>query len=415
MAAQATERYIGLFARRGSKQFHGEASTVGASGFDSVKKNRGIAASEGCRKQARRRRKRKNWATKRRPAGVLYQPAGPRFHRLVLLFLIVDLMMKGLHGRSTLSRWRFLLWWLSNNRIRFLLGLCLLFGLFVLAGRVSSIMGWRHHPLLSHLPPSRQAFTILINTWRRPDLLKKSVHHYSSCSNVDAIRVVWSETDLPSESLLSDLHQYAKFHKVKLKVDLHDEDNLNTRFKPLEGLNTDGIFSVDDDVVVSCETLKFAFSVWASAPDSMVGFVPRMHWLDSKKYDTQHSHYTYGGWWSVWWTGTYSMVLSKCALLHHKYLEFYTYHMPAEFRNYVTSERNCEDIAMSFLVANSTGAPPIWVKGKLFEIGSTGISSLTGHSKQRTACLNKFMDMYGHNPLVASNVKAVDARSTWFW
>lgn len=25
--------------------------------------------------------------------------------------------------------------------------------------------------------------------------------------------------------------------------------------------------------------------------------------------------------------------------------------------------RNCEDIAMSFLVANETGAPPIWVKG----------------------------------------------------
>lgn len=27
--------------------------------------------------------------------------------------------------------------------------------------------------------------------------------------------------------------------------------------------------------------------------------------------------------------------------------------------------RNCEDIAMSLLVANATGAPPIWVKGIL--------------------------------------------------
>ncbi len=25
--------------------------------------------------------------------------------------------------------------------------------------------------------------------------------------------------------------------------------------------------------------------------------------------------------------------------------------------------RNCEDIAMSFLVANATSAPPLWVKG----------------------------------------------------
>lgn len=30
------------------------------------------------------------------------------------------------------------------------------------------------------------------------------------------------------------------------------------------------------------------------------------------------------------------------------------------------STRNCEDIAMSFLVANVTGSPPIWVKGKWY-------------------------------------------------
>lgn len=29
--------------------------------------------------------------------------------------------------------------------------------------------------------------------------------------------------------------------------------------------------------------------------------------------------------------------------------------------------RNCEDIAMSFLVANATGAPPIWAKGNFIE------------------------------------------------
>jgi hypothetical protein len=30
----------------------------------------------------------------------------------------------------------------------------------------------------------------------------------------------------------------------------------------------------------------------------------------------------------------------------------------------VTLGRNCEDIAMAFLVANATGAPPIWVQGQ---------------------------------------------------
>lgn len=108
--------------------------------------------------------------------------------------------------------------------------------------------------------------------------------------------------------------------------------------------------------------------------------------------------YNYGGWWSVWWMGTYSMVLSKAAFFHRKYLDLYTHEMPSSIHDYVSRERyglkgsfpsnvwdlginlplnfkhiflifharNCEDIAMSLLVANATGAPPIWVKGKMF-------------------------------------------------
>ena len=134
----------------------------------------------------------------------------------------------------------------------------------------------------------QEHFTILINTWRRPDLLKKAVQHYSLCPNVDTIRIVWSEsTEPPSEPLLTYLqssvraasHKLKSRHTIKLKIDMHNEDNLNTRFKPLEDLATNAIFSVDDDVVVDCDTLAFAFNVWCSAQESMVGFVPRMHWL----------------------------------------------------------------------------------------------------------------------------------------
>ncbi|RWW79211.1 hypothetical protein BHE74_00012511 [Ensete ventricosum] len=84
--------------------------------------------------------------------------------------------------------------------------------------------------------------------------------------------------------------------------------------------------------------------------------------------------------------------------------------------------RNCEDIAMSLLVANVTQAPPIWVKGdvafvagKIHEIGSNGISSLAGHNKRRNNCLNAFISLYGAVPLVSTNIKAVDAREEWFW
>lgn len=44
--------------------------------------------------------------------------------------------------------------------------------------------------------------------------------------------------------------------------------------------------------------------------------------------------------------------------------------------------RNCEDIAMSFLVANATGAPPIWVKGNMRSV------NFPSTSKFRYICYN---------------------------
>ncbi|XP_021842091.2 glycosylinositol phosphorylceramide mannosyl transferase 1 [Spinacia oleracea] len=300
----------------------------------------------------------------------------------------------------------------------FLLVFCALCGVVLFSSRISSSFGWNVHSPSSAFSPSRGGYTVLMNTWKRNSLLKQSVAHYASCRGTDAIHVVWSESDRPSDSLKTYLRKkvMAKSRaalKPNFKFDVNEEDNLNNRFKPIKDLRTDAIFSVDDDVIVPCDALDFAFTTWQTAPSSMVGFVPRMHWLSEKK-DT-HASYYYGGWWSVWWTGSYSMVLSKAAFFHRKYLDMYTNQMPASIRDYVTRERNCEDIAMSLLVANATAAPPIWVKGKIHEIGSYGISSLQDHSSKRHKCLNDFVSLYGNIPLVSTNVKAVDARNEWFW
>ncbi|XP_074584593.1 glycosylinositol phosphorylceramide mannosyl transferase 1 [Curcuma longa] len=268
--------------------------------------------------------------------------------------------------------------------------------------------------------PSGSGYTVLINTWKRNDLLRQSVSHYSSCAGVESIHIVWSEPDGPSDSLRESLWQVAQQNSkscdgMDLKFDLNEEDSLNNRFRDTKGLKTDAVFSIDDDVLFPCSSMDLAFRVWQSAPNTMVGFVPRMHWLDSKTRNGNREYYKYGGWWSVWWTGTYSMVLSKAAFFHKKYLDLYTNQMPKSIRQYVTKYRNCEDIAMSFLVANTTGAPPIWVKGRIFEIGSSGISSLGGHSDKRTHCLNLFTTIYGEMPLVATNMKVIDSRHSWLW
>ncbi|XWS74837.1 hypothetical protein CRYUN_Cryun01aG0032100 [Craigia yunnanensis] len=231
----------------------------------------------------------------------------------------------------------------------------------------SSLMGWTGDVALldrSSSPGGRYA--IVMNTWKRYDLLKKSISHYASCPRLESIHIVWSEPDPPSDSLKTFLNHVVQLnsrngHQVELVFDVNKEDSLNNRFKEIKDLKTDAVFSIDDDVIFPCSSVEFAFTVWQSAPDAMVGYVPRMHWVDQTK---GKDKYIYGGWWSVWWSGTYSMVLSKAAFFHKKYLKLYTDEMPASIKEFITRNRNCEDIAMSFLVANATGAPPIWVKGK---------------------------------------------------
>ncbi|KAE9596185.1 hypothetical protein Lal_00030479 [Lupinus albus] len=305
-------------------------------------------------------------------------------------------------------------------KIKLLFCCCIALTLLVFSVTSFSFVLWTNQtpPPLRSFTDSRKGYSIIMNTWKRYDILKQSIKHYSSCPRLDSVHIVWSEPDPPSDVLLNFLNRVVKSKskdgpQVKLTFDINKEDSLNNRFKEIKDLETDAVFSIDDDVIFPCSSVEFAFDVWQSAPDTMVGFVPRVHWVDSLK--GEGNKFVYGGWWSVWWTGTYSMVLSKAAFFHKKYFTLYTNVMPTSIREYVTKNRNCEDIAMSFLVANATGAPPIWVKGKIFEIGSTGISSLGGHSERRTECVNIFAAKFGRMPLVSTSVKAVDSRNSWLW
>lgn len=131
----------------------------------------------------------------------------------------------------------------------------------------------------------RRGYTLLINTWKRNDLLKQSISHYASCPGLDSIHIVWSEPDPPSESLINFLNHVIKLDskdglEIELRFDINKEDSLNNRFKEIKDLKSDVVFSIDDDIIFPCTTVELAFNVWQSAPDTMVGFVPRAHWVD---------------------------------------------------------------------------------------------------------------------------------------
>jgi Glycosyl transferase family 64 domain len=220
-------------------------------------------------------------------------------------------------------------------------------------------------------------------------------------------------------------------------------DSLNSRFKPLEGPHTDAIFAVDDDMRVPCSDLDVGFEVWRNSPRNIVGFMPRLH-LRGK------TGFVYACWWRVWWHGVYSIILTKAAFLHHDYFHAYTHKMPQAIRDLVDRQRNCEDIAMQFLISNLTSLAPIYVKGHLEvrvvrsqcpirmhksgnltafysdivfcssqDLGAlNGISTKTGfaksgHMDQRSNCLNSIAEIYGWLPLVTSHFLVDSTNNGW--
>ena len=117
---------------------------------------------------------------------------------------------------------------------------------------------------------------------------------------------------------------------------------------------------------VPCSELALGYQVWKGSSRSIVGYMPRVHVRGSDH------RYVYRCWWRVWWMGSYSIILTKAAFLHHDYFNIYTNIMPKSVLELVDKNRNCEDIAMQFLISNITQLPPIYVKGHLEDGGALG-------------------------------------------
>jgi len=252
--------------------------------------------------------------------------------------------------------------------------------------------------------------TVVLNTFKRPTMLEDAIEFYGTCNTVKYIYVVWCEKDPPPVHVLN---RYKDRHHPAVSFVQHPTDSLNNRFKPLEGPHTDAIFSVDDDIRVTCDDLTLAYEVWKGSDKSIVGFMPRLHLRGL------NDQLVYRCWWRVWLHGAYSVILTKAAFLHHDYFKAYTTDMPAAIRDMVDRERNCEDIAMQFLISDRTQLPPVYVKGSLRDLGVlNGISTSkaivsAGHMDRRSACLNDLVAMYQRNPLVRSHQIVYSASNGW--
>lgn len=69
----------------------------------------------------------------------------------------------------------------------------------------------------------------MLNSFHRPDLMKKSIKHYSRCSSiVHEIRVIWCEDSAPPASKIGG-------KGVDVIYDVMNGTSLNNRFAPIRG------------------------------------------------------------------------------------------------------------------------------------------------------------------------------------
>lgn len=284
------------------------------------------------------------------------------------------------------------------RRIVYCLVLWAAFLLFI--ALVDAGFGGRPRQLLPTLHPA-QNFTVVINTYQRPAQLRAAVEHYATtCGTeygVDHVYVLWAEEDVDPPERILPLSSTTEFSSpVSIR---RVPNSLNSRFFDIPGVESGPIFMVDDDILASCRSLNMAFDAWKAYPDSMVGFYPRL------AVSTPNGGFEYHCWPWVYWRQEMNMILTKACFLHSRFLQLYsssTTH-PAAIREYVDEHMNCEDVAMSLLVANVTSAESptglpsraIYVEGSVIDKGLfNGISLGSGHMHQRADCLREMTHIY---------------------
>ncbi|XP_007516712.1 exostosin-1 isoform X2 [Erinaceus europaeus] len=178
---------------------------------------------------------------------------------------------------------------------------------------------------------------------------------------------------------------------------------MSSRFLPYDIIVTDAVLSLDEDTVLSTTEVDFAFTVWQSFPERIVGYPARSHFWDNSK---ERWGYTSK------WTNDYSMVLTGAAIYHKYYHYLYTHYLPASLKNMVDQLANCEDILMNFLVSAVTKLPPIKVTQKKqykeTMMGQTSRASRWAdpdHFAQRQSCMNTFASWFGYMPLIHSQMR----------
>ncbi|KYO25734.1 exostosin-like 1 [Alligator mississippiensis] len=225
----------------------------------------------------------------------------------------------------------------------------------------------------------------------------KLIQAVSASQYCSQVLVLWSSETSPPPS--------GKWPQTPVPLTvIHGRRKISDRFFPYPAIGTDAVLSLDEHASLSTSEVDFAFVVWRSFPDRIVGFPMRSHFWDP-------GQRRWG--FTSKWTNEFSMVLTAAAFYHRYYHSLFTHYLPAGLRELSDQLGDCEDILMNFLVSAVTRLPPVKVTQRKQHkeaapqqaSQSAGISGGPLRFSQRQACVNRFAAGFGYMPLVHSQLR----------
>lgn len=238
-------------------------------------------------------------------------------------------------------------------------------------------------------------FTIAILTYKRPDVLKKTLSVLLSATipSLHEIVIIWNEIDVPPPA------SYTTPSGIPIRYRLSARNSLNMRLLPDPLYATQAILQHDDDVWYTPSDLEFVFQVWRQLGRyRLTGALPRCYSRDAKTKQLSYHQCRKDNDW-------YALVLTGLAFVHVSLMDYYSSNatMPTRIRAHVDEVVNCEDLAMNYIVSMLTCQGPLHVMGnEHFQNMNPkgGISTKGGHMSKRNKCLNVFEELVGFMPLV---------------
>lgn len=230
----------------------------------------------------------------------------------------------------------------------------------------------------------KNGFTLLILSYHRP--LDGRIQVFQNMPFLHKILIV-------KNSNVSTFNE-KKFASLGVPVEvIHAPRNsMNNRYIPYKQIKTNGVLSLDDDFNhLTQEIVLTTYFVWKDHPDSIVGLIERSHEQSKGKWKYVISPSS---------QRKYSFVLAGAMFIHKKYYKKYTNDMSPKIRWMVDVYKNCDDLAINFLVSSVSHKAPWLVIHPKFYRSNFGqsdrgaLSRRSNHYKTRTKCIEAFIGVH---------------------